>query len=717
MVVSPIQTSFAGGERSPRVRGRVDTEVYRNGLAECTNFQALPQGPLLMRAGSVYVGEEASAPRFFNFRLSDEAEDFVLALTANKLRVYSRTGPVTGLGPELVTNGSFAGGSLTGWTVVVAQWVSTAWRYNTWWASLWYQGTWPNGTRGTIRQAVAVQVGHSYTFTVRRSGSTSFHFANVRLGTTAGGSEIFATSVDANGGSTDLTGTISVTFVATTVTVYVELEHGGIGNDVTYATAVSIREPGAVIELVSPWDATQIRELQMVAEPAKDRVFFAHRNVAPRVLTYTAPATWALNAIVLVNPPAEWAGTNWPGVVELFQGRLLLGSTPAQPHDVWGSKTTNPYDFGAGTPAVASDGFHYTLSTKGKMRWLQGRQALLIGNETVESSAAGVDGIITPVSPPDVRDESAFGSAAIQSVDAGDQALWVARDRRSVRAMSYSNDENAWVSRAITFLAEHITAGLIRELHFARSPVPTVLALLETGVVLGCTYDRGEQVVAWWRLLFGVPVHSAAVADTPQGAELWFAPERVSGFLVERLPLHENGAVYVDSAVTGVVAADGTVSGLAHLEGETVRVIVAGALENDQVVAAGQVQAVTAQRIADDPTLVGAVVVVGLPYTARATTLPFEGGSPRGTAQGAKRRFVNVGVILNDSGLPLVQGKRVPDRTPATAQDQAEPRRTGAFAAAGALGWESEGVITIEQDLPVRTEVLALFGIAAVHER
>ena len=76
-----------------------------------------------------------------------------------------------------------------------------------------------------------------------------------------------------------------------------------------------------------------------------------------------------------------------------------------------------------------------------------------------------------------------------------------------------------------------------------------------------------------------------------------------------------------------------------------------------------------------------------------------------------------MGVILNDSALPLVDGKRVPDRTPATPQDEAEPRRTGAFAAAGALGWESEGVITIEQDLPVRTEVLALFGVAAVHER
>lgn len=703
MVVSPIQTSFAGGERSPRVRGRVDTEVYRNGLAECRNFMPLPQGPLLMRAGSVYAGEEASAPRFFNFRLSDEAEDFILALTASKLRIYSRSGLVTALGPNLVTNPDFTAG-LTGWTVV-----SNTVTANPPKAVLSYQVS--PITQGRFRQGVPVLVGHSYRVSLRAYDQyNGLGKAHVRIGTTVGGAEVYE--------ALNHTVTVDLLVVATATTLYIDVafEQGFSSNSIAVVDP-SVREDGAVVDVATPWAFEHLAGLQMVAEPAKDRVFFAHPNVAPRVLTYTEPATWALNAITFVSPPAEWTGTNWPGVVELFQGRLLLGATPAQPHDIWGSKTTNPYDFGVSATVVASDAFHYTLSTKGKMRWMQGRQVLLVGNETVESSAVGADQIITPVSPPDVRDESAFGSAAVQGVHTGDQVLFVVRDRRNVRALSYSNDENAWVSRAITFLAEHITAGLIRELHFARSPVPTVLLLLSNGEIVACTYDRGEQVAAWWRLPVGAGVHSIAVAEGPDGSELWLAPMRASGYLVEHIPLHEVGAVYVDSAKSGVVAADGTFGGLAHLEGETVRVIVAGAVRNDQVVAGGSVQAVTAQEIADDPTLVGAAVTVGLPYTARAVTLPFEGGNPRGTAQGAKRRFTRVGVILNDSALPLVDGKRVPDRTPATPQDEAEPRRTGAFAAAGALGWESEGVITIEQDLPVRTEVLALFGVAAVHER
>ncbi len=198
-----------------------------------------------------------------------------------------------------------------------------------------------------------------------------------------------------------------------------------------------------------------------------------------------------------------------------------------------------------------------------------------------------------------------------------------------------------------------------------------------------------------------------------------------------------------------------------------VRVLVAGALETDQVVAGGSVQAVPAERISPawaaltdyvvsnirrnganeyevtvagqsaaaggpagtgadivdgtvhwkylGPTLVGANIVVGLPYTAKAVTLPPEGGNPRGTAQGAKRRRMRIVLRLNDSALPLINGKRPPDRTPATPQDTVEPRVTGDVEVRD-LGWDGDGTVTIEQDLPFRTEVLAIFGTEQVNQ-
>lgn len=697
--VSQAQTSFAGGEISPRLHGRVDTELYRKALKYSKNWQHLPGGSILMRAGSVYAGTEASLPRLIQFRSSTQGEDFILAVRDGHLRVYTRSGLVKALGPELVTNGSFVS-DITSWTIVAG---NAHWHPE--YGGCCVLDHYGGGVKSRIRQHETVVAGHTYSVTCSgmRYGSTTT--LALYVGSVAGGTDYVNGYLIPEAGG-------SVEFTATGVDAYVEVENRFSWTDGALYE-ISLRESSTVVDLATPWTAAQLAAIQVTGEPAKDKLYLVHPNVAPQVLTFTAPATWALAAAVFTNPPAAWAGVNWPSTAEMFQGRLLLGATPNEPNTVWGSKPGLPLDFtmGTGTPG---DAYCHVISTKGKLRWLQAQKALLIGADFTEHSARGSSGLIYQ-GDIDIGDESAFGSAAIQGVHIGDQVLFVSGDRRHVRALAYSTDDDGWVSRALTFLAEHLTEGGLKELHFARSPHACIAGLLQDGTSIACTYDRAEQVLAWWRIDIGDPVFSAAVAEGPAGSYLWVSLERKSGVCIEYLPLHETDAVYVDSAKVGVLAADGTFGGLAHLEGETVRVLVRGALEQDQVVAGGQVQAVTAERIADDPTLVGAEVVVGLAYTPKAITLKPEGGNPRGTAQGAKRRRPRIVLRLNDSALPLVNGKRAPDRTPATPQDQAEPRVTGDVELRD-LGWEGDGEVTIEQDLPFRTEVLAIFGTEQVNQ-
>ena len=50
-----VQNSFAGGELSPKMHGRFDADLYKQGLKEMKNFVPLLQGPAKRRPGTYYA--------------------------------------------------------------------------------------------------------------------------------------------------------------------------------------------------------------------------------------------------------------------------------------------------------------------------------------------------------------------------------------------------------------------------------------------------------------------------------------------------------------------------------------------------------------------------------------------------------------------------------------------------------------------------------------
>jgi hypothetical protein len=347
-----------------------------------------------------------------------------------------------------------------------------------------------------------------------------------------------------------------------------------------------------------------------------------------------------------------------------------------------------------------------SVTSKGELEWMQGQRIMLMGSEAAEHVMQSASGLIK-TSDFDIQDGSSFGSAPVQARHIGDQVLFVTSDRRKVRALDYSWEKQAWFSRAITWAAEDIIDSDIVELHFSRTPDPIIIAVLASGELRACTYDRSENIVAWWRVVTDGLVKSAAVARTADGDELWLSVVRNSQNLIERIPMHEVGVSYVDSAKTGTVPVGGVITGLSHLTGLTARILVDGTLLPDQVVSAGTVTV--------DAELATKAYVVGLAFNAQMKTLPLEGGLQTGSSASAKRRRTKVRLRLNNSALPLVNGNRAPERAPADPMDTGTDLVTGDVDC-NLLGWEDDGALTIEQDLPFRTEVLAIFGNAQVNE-
>ena len=96
--------------------------------------------------------------------------------------------------------------------------------------------------------------------------------------------------------------------------------------------------------------------------------------------------------------------------------------------------------------------------------------------------------------------------------------------------------------------------------------------------------------------------------------------------------------MYVDSGLTYSGAPATTITGLSHLEGQTVKVLGDGIVQADKTVASGQITITSASK-----------VQVGLGYTHKYKSLKFPVGNPAGTGVGQIKRIDHITYIMLES--------------------------------------------------------------------
>ncbi len=155
---------------------------------------------------------------------------------------------------------------------------------------------------------------------------------------------------------------------------------------------------------------------------------------------------------------------------------------------------------------------------------------------------------------------------------------------------------------------------------------------------------------------------------------------------------------YVDSGI-GIYDEAGTnvITGLDHLEGLEVQVVVDGAVDPPKTVTGGQI---TTDRT-------GNSLYAGIGFTSRIKTVPPD--VPQSQIRSWSKRWNKVWALFYDSNVPIINGTRPPDRTPSTPMDTVEPTRTGHVKTVN-LGWDDFGQITIEENLPVAMNILSIYG-------
>jgi hypothetical protein len=142
------------------------------------------------------------------------------------------------------------------------------------------------------------------------------------------------------------------------------------------------------------------------------------------------------------------------------------------------------------------------------------------------------------------------------------------------------------------------------------------------------------------------------------------------------------------------------------LEGETVKLKVAGTVQADQVVSGGEITFVSPFDAAEN-------YEVGLNYTPTIVTMPLNVPMQNGPNWARKKKISRVGVQTYESTGVIVNGQRIADKTIGLDQFDAPQPRTE-LNRIHILGWDLQAQITITQDTPMPWQVLSIAMEVAV---
>ena len=404
-----------------------------------------------------------------------------------------------------------------------------------------------------------------------------------------------------------------------------------------------------------------------------------------------------------------------PRAIGFYEERLYLAGTTGQPQTIFGSVSA---DFENHTPGTLDDSaVNFTIASDkvNVIKHILPARFLQLLTTSAEFTLSGGSGT-TPVSPTNVNvlRETTFGTSDIRPLRAGNSTILIQKGQEKVKEITFDLDTDGLLGIDLSILADHIPRGGLSDMIWQQEPELILWFVHSDGRLIGLTYDRANGAIGWHEHPLGGNAVVESVAAIPSGSEdqVYLSVKRtINGSTVRHIcymtPIYFNDdildAFFVDSGLTYDGSATTTVSGLNHLEGETVSILADGSTHADKVVTGGTI---TLDRSASK-------VHVGYSYTSYIETLRLEAGADDGIAQGKIKRIHGVTArFLNTVGAeigPTVNSlDRVPFRDSSMAMNQAVPMYSGDKEVSFPSGYDNDAQIVIQQTQPLPMTVLAI---------
>jgi hypothetical protein len=459
------------------------------------------------------------------------------------------------------------------------------------------------------------------------------------------------------------------------------------------------------------WRAADVgKYVRMFSGVAKITAYTSALVVSARILVpmVVSPIVAAAAGSWTCESEAWSAANGYPSAICFHDQRLMAGGTTLFPTTIWGSQSGDYENFGIGP--YDGDALEYRIAANqvNEMRWMLPTKALLVG--TAGSEFRVVGGADSPLTPSnvDVKNETTHGSADVSPVRIGHKLVFVQRAGRKLREIGYAFDSDSFIAGDLTTLSDHLTEGGIVEMAYQQEPESILWCVRADGVLLGLTYNREQEVLAWHRHETDGLVESACAIPDPTNNrdELWLAVNRTIGGATKRyVERMDPDQIEADSFIAYSGAAATAIPGLSHLEGETVDALADGFVVKGRVVAGGQI---ALDHAASE-------VVAGLPYESELIPNRPEFATEKITTIGKKKQWTSIFLRLLETAGIEVNGDEIPFRTGAAPLDSPPELFTGDYPITD-FGIDAEADIVIKQKNPLPMTILCVGGYLDVGE-
>lgn len=747
--VAPVYTSFARGEVSPLMFGRVDIEQYPTLLDKCRNCWVRPYGVVSRFAGSEYINatKNNGKARLIKFVFSP-TDSYIIEAGAGYFRFYYNGGIVLKDGEVYEVENSF-----TEEQIETIQYVQLD-------DIIKFAVLPANGDNSTAKLTELV-----------RKASDDWEFREVDFKSTP--------YLDEN--ITDTTITPSA----------------ATGDSITLTASADLFKEGHIGSFwwIGGTVTTDDKEVQGYVEiTAVESATKATAKVIEKLSGTTATKRWGEGA---------WSNyRGYPAVIALYDGRLYYARTPHQPRNIYGSK---PYAYETFTPAVDNEddgAINIQLATNANgdgsdIKWMVGGSYLLCGTFGGEFIIRGTgDGAITPTDV-SARQRTNWGGERVQPIVAGTFVHYVQRNARKLRQFQYDYYYDGYKSVDVSIFSEHFFDSGIKHMAYVKNTDSMLLILNNLGQIVILTLEQDQAIQAYSMLEFDGVVESVETIPAYNGNydEIWYSILRtVNGQQVRHIeriqnpitPENQEDCWYVRSGLqynaynltkdntltlsglTGNITATAlndifesndlnkrirvidnegnilgqavikavtdarnvslrtvkdfqsmnieggswgvstnTISNLNHLEGETVQILADGAVQTEkQVENGGILLELDAWK-----------VIAGLGYQSYIKTMPLEAGSQNGTAIGKRKRINELSIRLwRTSGCRV--GRDLENLQQIRFRDANTTLGIPLSLFTGIIpnikynqGWEWVANITVEQSNPLPMNILAIAPI------